>query len=142
MHSSNHYLKAKKLEAQLLQIIEQPHTSRRLCIAIFPAAHEIETPPTFVFGDTLDNDVLHQIREAIINGFQHQITRDFTRHQSFLKMLADQEKEAAQTEAREVAKQMDLFQTKQQGAQVLHHSTGRPVMLDEDGEPIPTTSPF
>jgi len=139
--SRQHLLKAKALEAYLLQIIEQPHTSRRLCVAIFPAAHEIETPPAFLFVDELDPELLQNIREVVINALQHQITRHFTRHHSLMQELADRDKNLQREQAQEQKKQLDLFQLRQQAREQFNQATGG-TRFDDEGDEIPQIAPF
>ena len=135
-------LKAKKLEASLLQIIEQPHTGRRLCIAVFPAAHEIETAPEFVFTEQLDEYIKTDLREAVIKALQRQITTELTRHHSQQSELEQRAKEMQREQAKEQRKQLDLWQAQNIGKEALQIALGKPVRLDELGNPYPDIAPF
>lgn len=120
--SSNHFINAKKLEAFLLQIIEQPHTQRRLVIATFPAPHEHEMPPHFYFCEKIDPDLVVNLREAIINAYQQQITRDLTRHYGLLEELKAREKEIAREQSKADNSQLDFFQITQDAKIVYNHA--------------------
>lgn len=139
---SAHYLKAKKVEATLLQVIEQPHTGRRLAIAVFPAPHEIDTAPAFLFGNDLDQDILDELRQAVIQSMQRQITRDFGRHASLKSELEQRERELEREEQKEQRKQLDLFQLRQQAREQFNQAAGNVTRYDDEGNPYPDIAPF
>jgi hypothetical protein len=122
--SSNYLINARNLEAFLLQIIEQPHTQRRLVVATYPAPYEFETPPKFYFCEKMDPDLVAGLREAIINVYQQQITRDLTRHYGMLEELKAREKEMAREESKQINNQLDMFQVKEQALHVFDQATG------------------
>lgn len=122
--SSNYLINAKKLESFLLQIIEQPHTKRRLVIATFPAPHEHETAPQFYFADKIDPDLVQSLRQAIINAYQQQITRDLTRHYGLLEELKAREKEIAKEQIKTDRAQLDFFQITQDAKNVYNQAAG------------------
>lgn len=122
--SSNHLINAKKLEAFLLQIIEQPHTLRRLVIATFPAPHEHETAPQFYFCEKIDPDLVQSLRQAIINAYQQQITRDLTRHYGLLEEIKAREKEIAREQTKADHSQLDFFQIAQEAKNVYNRAAG------------------
>ena len=122
--SSNHFINAKKLEAFLLQVIEQPHTQRRLVIATFPAPHEHETPPQFYFCEKIDPDLVQKLRAGIIDAYQQQITRDLTRHYGLLEELKAREKERAREQSKADHSQLDFFQIAQDAKNVYNHAAG------------------
>ena len=124
MSSTNYLINAQKLEAFLIQIIEQPHTQRRLVIAAFPAPHEHETPPQFFFADKIDPDLVVHLREAIINTYQQQITRDLTRHHGLITELKAREKELEKEQSQQDKNQLDLFQIAADANNVFLNSAG------------------